>query len=162
MKTRLFSILVLLFVSLAFAEIIEFEVPEGHPKHDLIEGLYNDMTEAEEERSILEREAIKQQDIRGESLEVQEQYLEYALTNGFVTNPLALEYLQAVKTYYQSRVLYFQEMLTVVEDNRARCFLFYKAARTHLSEATMLIARFTPDEPQTIEYAAPQKITLPN
>lgn len=36
MKTRLFSILVLLFVSIVFAEIIEFEVPEGHPKHDLI------------------------------------------------------------------------------------------------------------------------------
>jgi hypothetical protein len=125
------ALLLILTLSLtSFA--VEFLVPDSSAKYDLIDSLYTTMTGLETHIQSIEKGLIKDKSVKDINSRIS--YLDYLIEYRLQPLTKIQAYKKMYREYLECKRTYFQELLTVLEDDsRVSCFILYKKARDDLA-----------------------------
>lgn len=113
---------------------VEFLVPDTSAKYDLIDSLYTCMTKLETQIQTLEKSVIKDPSVRKDDLNTKLDYLKYLKEYQLCPENKIQTCKELYKDYLNCRMTYFQELLTVLQDDsRAHCFALFRKSRDELA-----------------------------
>lgn len=127
---------------------VSFDIPEDHEDFPFLDSLYTEIVTLKKVITRNEKKLITDPLIaRQKKFFAKEQYFDMMLESQLVNREELLEFYSTLQRYYETRMVYFDTLLSIVEgDDRAPCFSLYKQARDNFGAIQQAILKYTPQE----------------
>jgi len=142
--------LLLLIFSITFLTnaSVSFDIPEDHEDFPYLDSLYTQIVRLQ--KIVTQKDKIYLTDPfvrRQKKFAAKEEYYELLVESQTLTTKTLLKFYTTLKQYYQSRLLYFEKLLSILPaDDRAPCFALYRQARDNFGAVQHAILKNTPQE----------------
>ncbi len=127
---------------------VSFDIPEDHKDFAFLDSLYTRISKLDKIVKQKEKRYLTDPLVaRQKKFVAKEEYFDLLVESQTINSKTLLAFYNQLKQYYESRMLYFEKLLSILEgDSRAPCFALYRQARDNYGAILQSILKYTPQE----------------